>query len=52
MLGAQSLAHYSRSFPATIASGNEAIALAENNGTPELASLAAAVLALVLGGDR
>ncbi len=46
VLGAQSMAHYSRSFPATIAAGTEAIALAEANGTPELASLAASVLAL------
>ena len=55
VLGAQSLAHYSRSFPATVASGNEAISLAENNGTPELASLAAAVLALcsaVIGDEE
>ena len=46
VLGARSMAKYSRSFPATVAAGTEAIALAESNGFPELASFAAAVLAL------
>ena len=54
VLGARSIAKYSRSFPATVAAGTEAIALAESNGFPELASLAAAVLALCSAviGDR
>jgi DNA-binding CsgD family transcriptional regulator len=46
VLGARSIAKYSRAFPATVAAGTEAIALAESNGFPELASLAAGVLAL------
>ena len=54
VLGARSMAKYSRAFPATVAAGTEAIALAESNGFPELASLAAAVLALcsAVVGDR
>jgi DNA-binding CsgD family transcriptional regulator len=54
VLGARSIAKYSRSFPATVAAGTEAIALAESNGFPELASLAAGVLALcsAVVGDR
>ena len=54
VLGAQSVVQYGRSFPATIAAGMEAIALAESNDTPELASLAAGVLALCSAavGDR
>jgi DNA-binding CsgD family transcriptional regulator len=46
VLGARSMAKYSRSFPATVAAGTEAIALAEANGSPELASFAAGVMAL------
>ncbi len=54
VLGAQSMAHYSRSFPATIAAGLEAVSLAETLGSPELASLASGVLALcsAVVGDR
>ena len=54
VLGAISVVQYGRSFPATMAAGTEAIALAESNDTPELASLAASVLALCAGaiGDR
>ena len=46
VLGAQAMAHYSRSFPAALAAALEAVSLAESDGTPELASLAACVLAL------
>jgi DNA-binding CsgD family transcriptional regulator len=46
VLGAQSISQYGRSFPATVAAGTEAIALAETTGFPQLASLAAGVLAL------
>jgi DNA-binding CsgD family transcriptional regulator len=54
VLGAISVVQYGRSFPATMAAGMEAIALAESNETPELASLAAGVLALCAAaiGDR
>jgi DNA-binding CsgD family transcriptional regulator len=54
VLGARSMAKYSRSFPATVAAGTEAIALAETSGFPELASFAAGVLALASAvvGDR
>ena len=54
VLGAVSVVQYGRSFPATMAAGTEAIALAESNETPELASLAAGVLALCSAamGDR
>ena len=54
VLGAQAVVQYGRSFPATMAAGMEAIALAESNDTPELASLAAGVLALCSAaiGDR
>jgi DNA-binding CsgD family transcriptional regulator/tetratricopeptide (TPR) repeat protein len=46
VLGARSMAKYSRAFPATVSAGTEAIVLAETNGFPELASFAAGVLAL------
>ncbi|MET0325597.1 MAG: LuxR family transcriptional regulator, partial [Ilumatobacteraceae bacterium] len=46
VLGAQAMAQYSRSFPAALAAALEAVSLAEGDGTPELASLAACVLAL------
>ena len=54
VIGAQSMAHYSRSFPASLAAATEAVALAESTGFPELASFAAAVLALCSAviGDR
>ena len=54
VLGAMSVVQYGISFPATMAAGTEAIALAESNGTPELASLAANVLVLCAAamGDR
>ncbi|MET0324690.1 MAG: LuxR family transcriptional regulator [Ilumatobacteraceae bacterium] len=54
VLGAVAVVQYGRSFPATMAAGMEAIALAESNETPELASLAAGVLALCSAavGDR
>ena len=54
VIGAQSMAHYSRSFPASLAAATEAVALAESTGFPELASFAAAVLALcsAVVGDR
>ena len=54
VLGALSVVQYGRSFPATMAAGTEAIALAESNETPELASLAAGVLVLCAAaiGDR
>ena len=54
VLGARGMAQYGRSFPATVSAGTEALALAENNGFPELASMAAAVLALCSAviGDR
>lgn len=54
VLGGQSLARYGRSFPACVEAGEEAIALAETNGTPELASLAACclVLASAITGDE
>jgi DNA-binding CsgD family transcriptional regulator len=54
VLGARSMAQYGRSFPATVAAGTEAMSLAESNGFPELASLAASVLALCSAviGDR
>jgi DNA-binding CsgD family transcriptional regulator/tetratricopeptide (TPR) repeat protein len=46
VLAAQAVVQYGRSFPSTMAAGMEAIALAEANETPELASLAAGVLSL------
>jgi DNA-binding CsgD family transcriptional regulator len=46
VLGARSMAKYSRAFPATVSAGTEAILLAETNGFAELASFAAGVLAL------
>ena len=46
VVGAHSMAHYGRSFPTTLAAALEAVALAETNGFPQHASLAAAVLAL------
>jgi DNA-binding CsgD family transcriptional regulator/tetratricopeptide (TPR) repeat protein len=54
VLGARSMVHYGRSFPATVAAGTEAIALAESHGSPELASVAAGTLALCAAviGDR
>ncbi len=54
VLGSRSMSNYSRAFPATVAAGTEAIALAETNGFPELASFAAGVLALcsAVVGDR
>ena len=54
VLGAMSVVQYGISFPATMAAGTEAIALAESNETPELASLAAGVLVLCAAamGDR
>ena len=54
MLGARAVVQYGRSFPATMAAGLEAIALAESNDTPELASMAAGVLTLCAAaiGDR
>ncbi len=55
VLGAESLARYGRSFPACVNAADEAIALAEANGTPELASLAACSLSLaaaVIGDEE
>jgi DNA-binding CsgD family transcriptional regulator len=54
VLGAQAVVQYGRSFPATMASGLEAISLAESNDTPELAALSASVLVLCAAamGDR
>lgn len=54
VLGAQAVVQYGRSFPATMAAGLEAINLAESNDTPELAALAAGVIALCAAavGDR
>ena len=54
VLGARAVVQYGRSFPATMAAGLEAIGLAESNDTPELASMAAGVLALCAAaiGDR
>ena len=54
VLAAQSMNQYGRSFAATVTTGTEAIALAESNGSPELASVAAASLAMCSAviGDR
>jgi DNA-binding CsgD family transcriptional regulator/tetratricopeptide (TPR) repeat protein len=54
VLGAISVVQYGRSFPATMAAATEAIALAESNDTPELASVAASVMVLCAAaiGDR
>ena len=54
VLGAQTMAHYGRSFPAALAAALEAVSLAEADGAPELASLAACALALCAAviGDR
>ena len=54
VLGARAMVQYGRSFPATMAAGLEAIGLAESNDTPELASMAAGILALCAAaiGDR
>jgi DNA-binding CsgD family transcriptional regulator len=54
VLGARAVVQYGRSFPDTMSAGLEAIALAESNDTPELASMAAGVLALCAAaiGDR
>ena len=54
VLGAQAMVHYGRAFPAALAAAVEAMSLAERDGTPELASLPASVLALcsAVVGDR
>jgi DNA-binding CsgD family transcriptional regulator/tetratricopeptide (TPR) repeat protein len=54
VLAARAVVQYGRSFPATMSAGLEAIGLAESNDTPELASMAAGVLALCAAaiGDR
>ena len=55
VLGAESLARYGRSFPDCVNAADEAIALAEANGTPDLASLAACSLSLaaaVIGDEE
>jgi DNA-binding CsgD family transcriptional regulator/tetratricopeptide (TPR) repeat protein len=54
VLSAESMVHYGRSFPATVAAATEAVTLAENHGSVELASVAAGVLAMCSAviGDR
>lgn len=54
VLAAQAMAHHGRSFPAALAAGVEAMALAESVGVPEQAALAASALALAAAvvGDR
>ena len=54
MLSAQAMAHHGRSFPAALAAGVEAMALAESLGTPQQAALAASALGLAAAvvGDR
>jgi DNA-binding CsgD family transcriptional regulator len=54
VLAAQAMAYHGRSFPAALASGVEALALAETLGAPDQAALAASALGLSAAviGDR